>query len=154
MRGIASVARMKKRCASCGRSFTLTGSGKRQKYCSKTCRNHGNGLGPLGGTEGGSNPLIKKGAETPFEEDWVARLKHPQDAQGPIALLGPYGELWRLWPGRETPNETSASMARHWRLFAKGVLNAMTPPHRRATDQASPKGFRVRLCIETESELQ
>jgi hypothetical protein len=146
---------MRKRCASCGRSFTLTGSGKRQKYCSKTCRNHGNRIGPLAGTEGGSNPLIPKGAEATFEKDWIARLKHLQDPQGPIALLGPAGELWRLWPGRPNPSETSASMARHWRLSAKGVLNDTTPPPpRKAKDPAPPKGLRVRLCIESESELQ
>jgi hypothetical protein len=32
---------MKKKCLSCGMPFTLSGSGKRQKYCSKCARRGG-----------------------------------------------------------------------------------------------------------------
>ena len=46
----------------------------------------------------GSNPLNIKGAEKPFEEAWVDRLNGLKDHEGPIALLGPDGQLWRLWP--------------------------------------------------------
>lgn len=54
------------------------------------------------------------------------------------------------------PRETRVSEARHWRLFVKGVTNAMTPPPpRKAKEQASPLGgFRVRVCVEDEIELQ
>jgi hypothetical protein len=53
---------MKKRCLSCGVQFTLSGSGKRQKYCSK-CARRGDGRGrglPA------SKPLKTKGAEQHF----------------------------------------------------------------------------------------
>ena len=72
---------MKKRCCSCGSTFNLSGSGKRQKYCPECAKR-----------------LNTKGAETPFEEAWVARLDALKDHEGPTALLGPEGQLWRLWP--------------------------------------------------------
>ena len=72
----------------------------------------------------GSNPLNIKGAEKPFEEAWVDRLNGLKDHEGPIALLGPEGQLWRLWPRVEKEK----TEARHWRHFVRGVTNAMTPP--------------------------
>jgi hypothetical protein len=145
---------MKKMCLECGARFKLSGSGRPQKYCqpcqrrSKRGITHKRNLSP-------SNLLKTKGAETPFEESWVDRLSRLPDREGPIALLGPDGELWRLWPGSR-PQGTRASEARHWRLFAEGVINAMTPPPpRKAKEPASPpKGFKVRICIEDEKELQ
>ena len=106
---------MLKKCSSCGRSFTLTGSGNRQKYCSKTCRNRGDGGLPTTGTEVGSNPLKSKGAKTGFEGDWVDRLSR-LEMEGPIALLVG-DELWRLWPSETT----KTADARHWRMSVKGV---------------------------------
>jgi hypothetical protein len=143
---------LRKKCISCQATFRHDGKKRGAKYCPE-CRKRGKGR-VWGFTA--SNPLIAKGAETAFEEAWVARLEHLQDREGPIALLGPDGELWRLWPRGEGPKETSASEARHWRLFAKGVINAMTPPPPRKAKAlaARPKGFRVRLCIENEQELQ
>ena len=139
---------MKKRCCSCGCTFTLSGSGKRQKYCSE-CAKRGDGR--VWGLSA-SNPLNIKGAEKPFEEAWVDRLNGLKDHEGPIALLGPDGQLWRLWP----TVEKEKTEARHWRLFARGVTNAMTPPPPRKTKAPAspPKGFRLRLCIDTEKELQ
>ena len=106
---------MKKRCCSCGCTFTLSGSGKRQKYCSE-CSKQG-----VAHKHAASNPLNIKGAEKPFEEAWVDRLNRLKDHEGPIALLGSNGELWRLWPRCEKEK----TEARHWRLFLKGVTNAM-----------------------------
>ena len=103
---------MKKRCCSCGCTFTLSGSGKRQKYCSE-CAKRGDGR--VWGLSG-SNPLNIKGAEKPFEEAWVDRLNGLKDHEGPIALLGPDGQLWRLWPRVEKEK----TEARHWRLFVRG----------------------------------
>ena len=76
---------MKKRCCSCGCTFTLSGSGKRQKYCPE-CAKRGDGR--VWGLSS-SNTLITKGAETPFEEVWVDRLSGLKDHEGPTALLGP-----------------------------------------------------------------
>ena len=106
-------------------AFTLSGSGKRQKYCSE-CAKRGDGR--VWGLPA-SNPLNIKGAEKAFEEAWVDRLNGLKDHEGPIALLGPDGQLWRLWPR----GEKEKTEARHWRLFVKGVTNAMTPPPPRKT---------------------
>ena len=112
---------MLKKCSSCGRSFTLTGSGNRQKYCSKTCRNRGDGGLPTTGTEVGSNALKSKAAKTGFEDAWVNRLSR-LEMEGPIALL--IGEdLWRLWPSQTTKRAD----ARHWRLSVKGVRDCRHP---------------------------
>jgi hypothetical protein len=72
---------MKKRCCSCGSAFTLSGSGKRQKYCAGCKR----GDGKVWGLPA-SNPLNIKGAEKPFAEAWVDRLSGLKDHEGPIAL--------------------------------------------------------------------
>ena len=88
---------MKKKCASCGAQFTLSGSGTRQKYC-PNCRKRGMGQG--WGFRG-SNPLKTKAAKTGFEDAWVARLSR-LEMEGPIALLID-DDLWRLWPGGPGP---------------------------------------------------
>jgi hypothetical protein len=93
--------------------------------------------------------LNLKGAKVPFEVAWVDRLNRLEDREGPIALSGPDGELWRLWPGQGTGDP------RHWRLFVKGVRDSMIPPPPRKAKKASaPRGFKVRICIENETELQ
>ena len=139
---------MKKKCRSCASSFTLSGSGKRQKYCSE-CAKRGDGR--VWGLSG-SNPLNIKDSEKPFAEAWVDRLSRLKDHEGPIALLALDGQLWRLWPRVEKEK----TEARHWRHLVRGVTNSMTPPPpRRAKAPASPPtGFRLRLCIDTEKELQ
>ena len=93
-----------------------------------------------------------KGAWKAFEEAWVARLDVLKDHEGPIALLGPDERLWRLWPRVEKEK----TEARHWRHFIRGVTNAMTPPPPRKTKAPAllPRGFRLRLCIDNEKELQ
>jgi hypothetical protein len=139
---------MKKRCLSCGGTFTLSGSGKPQKYCRLCQKRPKRGIAPVLSLPA-SNPLKSLGAKQPFEKGWVARLSWLEDYEGPIALLGPDGELWRLWPSDLTGGE------QHWRLFVKGVRNSMIPPPaRKAKEQASPMGYRVRLCINAEKELQ
>jgi hypothetical protein len=109
---------MKKRCCSCGSTFNLSGSGKRQKYCSQCAKRGGGRVWGLSS----SNPLNIKGAEKPFEEVWIDRLSGLKDHEGPIALLGPDEQLWRLWPRVEKAN----TEARHWRIFVKVVANATT----------------------------
>ena len=76
---------MKKRCCSCGCTFTLSGSGKRQKYCPE-CAKRGDGR--VWGLSG-SNPLNIKGAEKPFEEAWVDRLNGAERPRGADSFIGP-----------------------------------------------------------------
>ena len=82
----------------------------------------------------------------------MARLDALKDHEGPIVLLGPDEQLWRLWPRVEKVK----TEARHWRHFVRGVTNAMTPPPPRKTKVPAlqPRGFRLRLCIDNEKELQ
>jgi hypothetical protein len=78
---------MKKRCLSCGVQFTLSGSGKRQKYCPK-CARRGDGRGrglPA------SKPLKTNGAEKHF---WTPI---PHDARSPIHFTTPEGDKGRIW---------------------------------------------------------
>lgn len=76
------------------------------------------------------------------------------DRVGPIALLGPEGELWRLWPAGEKLKETTDSEGRRWRLAVKDVKDAATTPPPRKAKGPPPTGYRVRVCIEGEKELE
>ena len=133
---------MQKMCLSCGISFSLSGSGRRQKYCQK-CATRATGQGRVSRP---SNSLKVKAAKTGFEDAWVDRLSR-LEMEGPIALL--VGEdLWRLWPSQTT----RGADARHWRLTVKGVRDAATiPPKRKEKPVAVIKGFRVRLVLEMEA---
>ena len=60
---------MKKKCLSCGAQFALSGSGKRQKYCSKCARR---GDGRVRGLPG-SNPLKTKPAGDVCKKRFVGK---------------------------------------------------------------------------------
>ena len=135
---------MQKKCLSCGAQFTLSGSGRPQKYCLE-CRKRG--TGHSWGLSA-SNPLNTKVAKTGFEDAWVDRLSR-LEMEGPIALLID-DELWRLWPG----TGTKTADARHWRLSVKRVRDAATPPPPRNEKLTTPiKGFQVRLMLEMEAPV-
>jgi hypothetical protein len=114
---------MKKKCLSCGRSFNLSGSGKRQKLCAE-CRKRGI-VQSWGFSR--SNPLKIKGPENhismpvpPPRKPHVTRWNPTAAALNrPIIVVGRNDSISNLDD-------------------ALGVL----------------KGFRVRLCIEAEKELQ
>src|SRR5262245_8663959 len=79
---------MKKKCLSCGVPFALSGSGKRQKYCSK-CARRGDGGGrglPA------SKPLKTNGAEKHL---WTPIPPRPNGS--PIQFTTPEGEKGRIW---------------------------------------------------------
>jgi hypothetical protein len=79
---------MKKKCLSCGVQFALSGSGKRQKYCSK-CARRGDGRGrglPA------SNPLKTNGAEKHL---WTPIP--PRQIGSPIQFTTPEGDKGRIW---------------------------------------------------------
>jgi hypothetical protein len=79
---------IKKRCLSCGVQFALSGSGKRQKYCSK-CARRGDGQGrglPA------SKTLKTKGAE---EHLWTPIPPGPN--RSPIQFTTPEGDKGRIW---------------------------------------------------------
>ncbi len=79
---------MKKKCLSCGVQFALSGSGKRQKYCSKCARR--------GGWSGRGLPASKalktKGAEKHF---WTSIPLGPN--LSPIQFTTPEGDKGRIW---------------------------------------------------------
>jgi hypothetical protein len=81
---------MKKKCLSCGAQFALSGSGKRQKYCSK-CARRGNGWGR--GLPG-SNLLKTKPAKTVREQVLAQR-----DKPNPISFGTSDGRKGRVWLG-------------------------------------------------------
>src|SRR5262245_25444449 len=79
---------MKKKCLSCGVQFVLSGSGKRQKYCSK-CARRGDGRGrglPA------SKALKTKGAE---EHLWTPIPSGPN--RSPVQFTTPEGDKGRIW---------------------------------------------------------
>jgi hypothetical protein len=79
---------MKKKCLSCGVQFHLSGSGKRQKYCSN-CRKRGMGKG-WGLSV--SKHLKTKGAEKHF---WTPIPPGPNTS--PIEFTTPEGDKGRIW---------------------------------------------------------
>jgi len=79
---------LQKKCISCTRTFTLSGSKKPQKYCPRCSRRgiaRGRGL-PA------SNPLKTKGAETRF---WT--LIPPGELASPVSFTTPAGDRGRIW---------------------------------------------------------
>ena len=88
---------MKKRCCSCGCTFTLSGSGKRQKYCSE-CAKRGDGRvwGLLA-----SKPLNIKGAENDFSAPIPPSIREQIEAQkdqpNPIPITTIDGRKGRVW---------------------------------------------------------
>jgi hypothetical protein len=79
---------MKKKCLACGEQFALSGSGKRQKYCSR-CARRGDGRGR--GLPG-SKALKTKGAEKHL---WPPIP--PAPTESPIQFTTPEGDKGRIW---------------------------------------------------------
>ena len=84
-----------KKCLSCGAQFALSGSGKRQKYCSKCARRgdvRGRGLP-------GSKPLKTKATKTASEIDLgsfvLAQIKG--QASQPVSFTTPDDDRIRIW---------------------------------------------------------
>lgn len=93
---------MKKKCLSCGAQFTLSGSGKRQKYCSK-CARRGDGR-----VRGLPNPnrLKTKPAKTVHEQVLPQR-----DKPNPISFITADGRRGRVWLAAAGVGDD-----RHWRV--------------------------------------
>ena len=152
---------MRKKCHSCGKPFTLTGSGKRQKYCSKTCRNHGDGVSPTPGTEGGSKLLILKAAELRLEEELVReQIERKKHHPSPISFRTPDGVWGRVWLGVGAQcvggkwrggNDWIIADDSHWRLCIKRATELHAPSEPRTKAIVSHPGFEVRLLLDDEA---
>lgn len=166
---------MRKKCLSCGAQFALSGSGKRQKYCSKCARR---GDGRVRGLPG-SNPLKPKPAKTVREQ-----VLAQHDKRSPISFITPDGRKGRVWLGAAGVGDD-----RHWRVYLKDLPaekhcgftdtrmattdiiriegNSHIPLTRLNPDPPArdlqcvqqdiwpqPWGYKFRLYIEAEEELQ
>ncbi|HEX2447097.1 MAG TPA: hypothetical protein VHK26_02785 [Methyloceanibacter sp.] len=163
---------MRKKCLSCGAQFVLSGSGKRQRYCSK-CAKRGDGRGR--GLPG-SNPLKAKAAKTVREQVLAQR-----DKPNPISFVTPHGRKGRVWLGAAGVGDD-----RHWRVNLKEWKRCgFTEPRKATADMIRiegnshvpltrlhpnlpardpmcvqpdiwprPWGYKVRLYIGAEEELQ
>ena len=105
--------RIKKKCLSCGVHFALSGSGRRQKYCSKCAkRRDGRGRGLPG-----SKPLKTKAAKTVSEIDLgsfvLAQIKG--QARQPVSFTTPDDDRVRIWTsdhtGRKGDRSTGGSIS-------------------------------------------
>ncbi|HSJ77914.1 MAG TPA: hypothetical protein VK913_04180, partial [Erythrobacter sp.] len=167
---------MKKKCLSCGVQFALSGSGKRQKYCSKCARQ---GIGRGRGLPG-SNPLKTKPAKT-VREQVLAHCDKPN----PISFITPDGRKGRVWLGaagvgddrhwrvnlNELPTEKRCAFGDQRKAATADIVrierNSHIPLTRINPDPPArdlhgvqqdiwprPWGYKVRLYIEAEKELQ
>src|SRR3954452_24543544 len=85
---------MKKKCLSCAQTFSLSGSGKRQKYCSE-CAKRGDGR--VWGLSA-SNPLNNKPANRGISvSDLGACVRAQRDDANPIRFTAPDGRRYRAW---------------------------------------------------------
>jgi hypothetical protein len=166
---------MKKKCLSCGVPFALSGSGKRQKFCSKCAKR---GIGQFGGLPG-SNPLKTKPAKSVRQQVLAQR-----DKANPISFVTPDGRTGRVWLGAAGGGDDC-----YWRVNLKDLRElkrcTFSDP-RKATEDITriegnshipltrlnpeapargaeciqqdiwphPWGHKVRLYIEAEEELQ
>jgi hypothetical protein len=183
---------MRKKCISCSASFTLSGSGKRQKYCSKCARR---GDGQVRGLSG-SNLLKTKGAGDGFSApmpppemgQFIRQSIEAQKGQpNPISFTSPDGHKGRVWLAKKIIGDD-----RHWRVHVSEAIKLVREgncgfaqprkatadiiriegsshipltrlkPNPPARDPACvepdiwprPWGYKVRLYIEAEEELQ
>ena len=173
---------MKKKCLSCGAQFSLSGSGKRQKYCPGCSKQ---GIGKVWGLSA-SKSLKTKGAGSDFSSSIPRRRKHnltvldippaggtfkmnegnkfrvwPSATSGGRVWVGHLEERWhRKLCGFSEPRDATAKIIR-----VEG--NSHIPltrlePEPRVSDPACvqeniwprPWGYKVRLYIEAEKELQ
>ena len=166
---------MKKKCLSCGLPFALSGSGKRQRFCSKCARR---GIAGVRGFSG-SNPLKIRPAKTVREQVLAQRHK-----PNPISFITPDGRKARVWLGGAGVGDD-----RYWRVNLKclpaerrcgfteprmatsDIIRIEGSPHIRLTrlhpnpparDPACvqpdtwprPLGYKIQVHIEAEGELQ
>ena len=166
---------MKKKCLSCGAQFVLSGSGKRQKYCPKCARR---GDGRVRGLPR-SNPLKEQPAKT-VREQLLAQRAKPY----PISFIAPDGRKGRVWLGaagigddrhwrvnlKDLPAEKRCgftvprrAITDINRIEGNSQITLMRfVPHPPARDPQCvqqdiwprPWGYKVRLYVEAEKELQ
>ena len=112
---------MKKRCFSCGVSFELSGSGKRQKYC-QSCAHRGRGL-PA------PNPLKTKGAgrhfSAPLRLSVREQIEAQKDQPNPVFFTSADGRNGMAWLGvgaRRGPTERIIGDDRHWRVHVAEAI--------------------------------
>jgi hypothetical protein len=159
---------MQKRCLSCATSFALSESGKRQKYCPKCSKR---GIGQLCGLPA-SNPLNIKGAEKHFSAPIPpdlgafvrAQIIAQQDQPNPIHFTTPDGIKGRVWLASDEQGRKKIGDDHHWRMNVPAAAKVDEDARRlRAsasmmeiwdTELDRLRGFRVRLCVEGEKELQ
>ena len=158
---------MQKKCSACGSPFQLSGSGKRQKYCPECSKQgvaHKQGL-PA------SNPLISKRAKSGLRKDLGAFVRAQiveavkQGQSNPISFTTPDGVRGRVWLGHNENGKSLIGDDRHWRLNVPAASRVdQDARNKRITASLTdiwqtelgfpPMGFRVRVGIETEKELQ
>jgi hypothetical protein len=113
-----------KRCISCGKSYRLSGSGKRQKYCPQCAKR---GVMPLCGLPG-SNPLntlaAKQGSEKGMGAAVRDRIEAQKDMGSPITFLTPDGAMGRVWLAYDKHGKPKVGDERHWRHTVTGVAHA------------------------------
>ena len=140
---------MRKKCLSCGKSFTLSGSGKRQKYCSNCSKQ---GLGHIRGLTP-SKVLKSKVAESRFEEESVrAQIERKSCHPSPISFRTPEGGVWgRVWLGVGGGRDWIIGDDGHWRRCIKRATEPHAPREPRTKVIVSHAGFKVRLLLEDEA---
>jgi hypothetical protein len=105
---------LRKKCLSCGRSFTLSGSGKPQRYCSECARR---GIVGVCGLPA-SKPLKTNGAKSASEVDlgsFVLAQIQAQKSQ-PANFTTPDGDRVRIWPSGRTDRKGEEV---YWRVNLK-----------------------------------
>ena len=116
---------MKKRCFSCGVSFELSGSGKRQKYCQK-CSSRGVHRGRGLPT---SNPLKTKGAGKHFSAPLPVSVREQIEVQkhqpNPVFFTTADGRNDMVWLGvgaSRGATERIIGDDRHWRVHVAEAI--------------------------------
>ena len=113
---------MKKRCFSCGVSFELSGSGKRQKYC-QNCSSRGvhRGRGLPA-----SNPLKTKGAgkhfSAPLPLSVREQIEASKDWPNPIRFITPDGRKGGCGLPVTSYGNKIIGDDRHWRVHVAEAI--------------------------------
>ena len=158
---------MQKKCSACANPFQLSGSGKRQKFCPE-CRKRGMGQG---WGLSASNHLILKGVKSGSRKDLGASVRAQIEAAvargdlNPISFITPDGVRGRVWLATDKNGKKIIGDDRHWRLNVPAASRVDRDERsKRVTATLTdiwqtelnfpPMGFRVRVCIEGEKELQ
>ena len=168
---------MQKKCSACGSPFQLSGSGKRQKFCPE-CRKRG--VGQRRGLSA-SKALNIKGAGNHFSapippHQWE-QIEARKDQPNPISFTTPGGVKCRVWLASDAAGNKIIGDDVWWRVnvldqqkrerrtskwnpIAKALNMPITvvgrnEPIKNMDDALGVlKGFRVRVGIDAEKELQ